>query len=322
MSQALVQRHYQLDNLNFRDFWDVCSHFQHTHEDYKHVAYTLEGAHGLIAADEWDVSVVLKKISSSRDQPRMFLAKFYRTEIDFDRDHSDARLTYFTESVGSMAAGLHYYNETSTKLSVYNFENILYTNYELLNFLPEPESGFGTPCEVLAVVIDMRGFSTFCEQPNIESPYTCGLMTAFYNMVSHAFIRFPPDMIKFLGDGVLALWQTTPEDRAVAIEVCMDGIGSLNRRWADIRRAPQFTHGAPKDIGSGLSFGLASKLSVGNDYIGRPINLASRLCGVCQPGQALIDKAVPGITADPHTKEVKVRIKSFGDYQAWSILIT
>lgn len=322
MSSSTVQRHYPIQNLNFRDFWDVCSHFQRTNSEFPVVSYSVETQNGLLVDEEVDVAVVLKKLSTCKEKVRKFVALFFRSGTHWDMGKADAKLFYLLENADLLEPGLYYHSEAATKLSLFKFENVLYSNYEFDIMGSEVDVEFGLPCEVLACVVDMRGFSAFCEQPNIESPYTCGLMTAFYNMVSRSFSRYPPDMMKFLGDGVLTIWQTSPEDRSVAIDVCLDGISLMSRRWGEIRRGPHFTHGAPRDIGSGVSFGLASKISVGNDYIGRPVNIASRLCSVCQPGQSLIDKSVPGLSADPRTKDVKVRIKSFGDFPAWSMLIT
>lgn len=123
-------------------------------------------------------------------------------------------------------------------------------------------------------------------------------------------------MVKFLGDGVLAVWQTTSKDRQVAIEVCLEGLNRLPVTWRQIISGPEFSHGAPEHIGSGLSFGLASKLSIDQDYIGRPINLASRLCGLCPPARTYIDISVPGMS-ELGLRQSSVRVKSFGDQKIW-----
>lgn len=319
MGAPVMQRFYPIANLNFRDFWDICSHFQRVNKQYHVITYTVEGDQTVLAQDETDVSVILRKLSQTREQVRKIVARFYTHAEAVGRDYGNSKLMYLPALSDFQEPGLYYYSDSATKLSLYKFEDILYSNYQFHD-AKEADVEFGVPCEVLAAVVDMRGFSAFCEQPNIESPYTCGVMTAFYHMVRNSLNRYPPEMIKFLGDGVLTVWQTGADDRSVAIEVCMEGILSLNRTWAEVRKSPHFTHGAPKDIGVGISFGLASRISVGNDYIGRPINLASRLCGVCQAGQALIDKSVPGISGERNCKEVRVRIKSFGDYPIWSMM--
>lgn len=311
-----IQRHYPIPGLNFRDIWDICSHFQRVNPEYQVVRYSIEGNNGLIVNKESDVAEILKKLSRAPDQIRKYEARFYGPDGEEATTPGKSKLMYLPALSDFQAAGLYYYAEGATKLRVYNFEDLLYSNYEL-DDSGEPAIEFGLPCEVLAVCIDMRGFSEFCEQPNIESPYTCGLMTSFYHTVKSGFIRFQPDMMKFLGDGVLAIWQTSSEDRQIAVEVSLDAISTLNRNWRRVQRGPHFSHGAPKDVGCGMSFGLASKISVGNDYLGRPINLASRLCSSCPPGQAYIDKTVPGVTGTLNILETKVRIKSYGDHSVW-----
>ena len=67
----------------------------------------------------------------------------------------------------------------------------------------------------------------------------------------------------------------------------------LRKHWMSVCSSPHFSHGAPEGIGAGISFGLAAHLEAGNDYIGRPINIASRLCSACPAGRVYVDKKVP-----------------------------
>lgn len=319
-NHPMIHRFYPLENLNFRDFWDICSHLQRVAREFHLVTYSIEGEREFLAEEESDVAVILRRLSTSHEQIRRMTARFYRDQSAVGRDYGNSKLVYLPSLADFQEAGLYFYSDTSTKLTLYKFEDILYSNYEMV-IKREPEIEFGVPCEVLAAVIDMRGFSVFCEQPNIESPYTCGLMTAFYHTVRSSFVRYPPEMMKFLGDGVLSVWETAAEDRQIAIDVCLEGIRSLNQKWTEVRKGPHFTHGAPKDLGTGMSFGLASKISVGDDYIGRPINLASRLCAVCPAGTAYLDKSVPSVSSEPNIKDTKVRIKSFGEFPVWALFV-
>lgn len=314
---SLLHRHYQIKTLNFRDFWDICSHYQRCHPKYRHISYSVEGYGMMIIENEGDVSKVLHAISSHRGQFRRLKARFYLSPHSEPADYGNAKMEFLPEVVDFLPQGLHFYSESDNKLLLYHFEDFVYNSYQV-----EEENAseieYGLPCEILCAVVDMRGFSTFCEQPTIESPYTCGLMTAFYAMVRRGFKRYPPDLVKFLGDGVLAVWQTTSQDRSVAIEVCNEGLTTMPLTWQQVIRGPEFSHGAPEGIGSGVSFGLASKISIGNDYIGRPINVASRLCGVCPPGKTYIDKTVPGVGGFG-IKQAMVRLKSYGEQKVWML---
>lgn len=174
---------------------------------------------------------------------------------------------------------------------------------------------------MLALVIDIRGFSMFCEKPEIESPYTCGLMSAFYNMAIRSLQRFPPNMTKFLGDGMLAIWETSPSDRELAVSVALQAALDLNNKWKMVKDSPHFTHGASEEIGAGICFGLASHLEIGNDYIGRPINIASRLCSACRGDRVYVDRAVPNIPLNFKKDEYVAQIKPYGRHNVWSFNI-
>ncbi len=319
MKHPTLQRHYPIPNLDFRDFWDLVSHFQHVNPRYHMVTYTVEGVRNLIVNDEVDMALVLRKLSTNSEPIRRFTARLFDEGDSEENPYGSAKLVYLPALTDFQDAGLYYYGSVESKLSLYRFEDLLYSNYALEDFFDvDPE--FGTPCEVLAVVVDMRGFSTFCEQPHIESPYTCGLMTAFYHTVRQSFIKYPPDMMKFLGDGVLCVWQTGNDDRTVAIDIAIGGLEDLSGRWQNVLLGPHFIHGAPEGVASAVSFGLASRISTNDDYLGRPINLATRLVGACPAGVILIDRNVPGIKDKENLKsKVAAQLKTFGDYKVWAI---
>lgn len=311
-----LHRHYPIPDLNFRDFWDICCHYQRTHAKYRNILYTVEGYGQNLIENESDVSVVLEAVAENRNQIRRYIARFYLSPLSEPGDYGNSKLEYSAESVDFLPPGLHFYCSDDNKLIVYHFEDFIYNSYYVTQELHR-EVEYGLPCEILSAVVDMRGFSSFCEQPNIESPYTCGLMTAFYAMVRDGFKRYPPELVKFLGDGVLAIWQTSSKDRDIAIETCVEGLTHLASTWKLITMGPEFSHGAPVGIGAGVSFGLASKISIGNDFLGRPVNIASRLCGICPPSMVYIDRSVPSIGARPGIKETAVRLKSYGDQKIW-----
>jgi len=314
-STALLHRHYRLANLNFRDFWDICSHYQHINPRYKRILYTVEGFGQRICTDEGDVSRVLAAIARNDGAVRSYMARYYQTLNSEPGDYGNAKMIYLPEQADFTEAGLHFYSESPDKLLVFQFEDFIYNGYSIEEDLA-PDVEYGLPCEVLALVIDMRGFTAFGEQATIESPYVCGIMSAFYHMIRQGFKRYPPDMVKFLGDGVLAVWQTTSKDRAIAIETAFEGIKMMPFTWRQIIKGPEFSHGAPEGIGCGVSFGLASKLLIDQDYLGRPINIASRLCGVCPPSRVYIDKSVPGVGGFD-VKQATVSLKSFGEQKVW-----
>lgn len=320
MASRIIRRHYSIPNLTFQDFWDICSRFQMAHPEYRHVYYTIDGFDSFIVLDEPDVSSILKKLSGKEQRIRKFTARFFISHSQHvDGHYGVSELHYRPVSYDGHDRGLNFYSDSVAKVSYYNFEEEIYTNYTF-DDTTEPEVEFGRPCEVLALVIDIRGFSLFCEQPNIESPYTCGLMSAFYNMVGDALQRFPPQMKKFMGDGVLAIWETRPLDREISVNVALQAALSLRERWKTVKDSPHFSHGAPDAIGAGICFGLASHLDVCDDYIGRPVNIASRLCGACPGNRVYVDRSVPNIPLHLKKEDYVAHIKPYGRHNIWAFL--
>ncbi len=316
MQMGNVQRHYPIPELDFRDFWDICGHVRNAHSAYPCVLYSIKSADGLLVEDETDIGTILKTLRECGEAVLAYSARF--TKYDADPEDPCPEVQYVLHEHEGLPAGLTLTTPSISKLQLYELEEIIHEQYQHGEELAPPIV-FGKPCEVLAAVVDLRGFSLFCEQPNIESPYTCGLMYSFYHLVQNAFRGYPPDMFKFLGDGVLTLWETTYQDREVAIRTLIQGAININSEWRMIRRSPQFTHGAPEEVATGISFGLASKLPGTEDYIGRPINVASRLCSVCPGGDIFIDKSTPNVAAEYTKEETIAHIKSFGRYFVWRI---
>lgn len=322
-NQHPVIRHYPLSAIDFRDFWDICRHFHQQHPDLDFVCYSIESSAGVLVRDEIDLALILEAIAGQSDTRMTYIARLFATDADDGDNESEpaaAEVRYQCFATADRQPGLHIRSDSLNKLGLYYFESQLYGEYTLKPVMPAPSIQFGKPCELLAAVVDLRGFSNFCEQPQIESPYTGGLMTAFYHLIEHAFTLYAPGLIKFQGDGVLAIWETSPEDRSVAIDIALRGIRQINAQWREVRRSPAFIHGAPEGIGAGISHGLGSMIHAGqHDYIGRPINVASRLCSVCSGGEILVDHTLPHLPEDWDREDTSVHIRSYGRHAVWRL---
>jgi len=319
MPAKSLHRHYPVPYLDFTDFWDICGYLLRVQPRFPKVRYSIYSAEGPIVEDEQDISLILKILHKQAQSVTRFHAKLFGGA---DEHGEHATVDYVTEAgeTATTPMGLTVNTPEITRLHTFEFEEVLFEKYQL-DVDAEPRIEFGIPCEVLAAIIDLRGFSAFCEQPQIESPYTCGLMYAFYQSVEQRFFKFRPDLIKYLGDGVLVLWETTYEDRAAALNICLNGMQDLHGKWDEVRKSPQFSHGAPEEVAIGISFGLASQIPGADDYIGRPINVASRLCSVCGGHDILIDKSVPDIDPNIPKDDLSVHIRSFGRYHVWRVRV-
>ncbi len=315
MADMQIERHYEVRSLDFRDFWDICGHFHHAHPKLPDVRYSVEGIHDTIAEKETDTGEILRRLQAEPDGILYYQAEL--TDVVAGA-WQRAVLTYRPRPMEGAQVGLHLESPGMNKLRLHQFEEVLIEQYGLQQDEPDVIE-FGRPCEILAAVLDMRGFSSFCEQPNIESPYICGLMFSFYKMAVRGFNRYPAEMVKFTGDGLVAVWETTHEDRDMAIQSCLNGVVPLDGQWQEVRNLPQFSHGAPESIGIGISFGLGSALPHTTDYIGRPINVAARLCNACPGGEVLVDKSVPNLDPQYPKQDSSVHVKSFGRYYVWRL---
>jgi len=315
MAEKILERHYYVRTLDFGDFWDICGHFMRAHPRLPDISYTVKGQHEVIADHETDVAEIIRRVNAAGQRIDWFQGEL---TDDAAGGWERAIITYRPRAVDGAQEGLSFISPSIPKTTLAEFEEAIIELYDV----PEDDDNsvpFGQPCEILAAVLDIRGFSAFCEQPNIESPYICGLMYSFFRMAARGFKRFPADLVKFSGDGLLAVWETTYEDRPLAIEACLEGALSIDHRWQQVRQRPQFSHGAPEKVGVGISFGLGSSIPDVDDYIGRPINIASRLCSACQGGEILVDKAVPNLDPDIRKIESSVHIRSFGRYHVWRL---
>lgn len=214
--------------------------------------------------------------------------------------------------------GLSFYSSKISKLDTFYFEERLRSKFELVTKeLPSPQ--MGNPCSILAFVVDMRGFTVFCEDPRIESPYVSGLLTGFYKLLQRAVDRYPPDLTKYLGDGMLALWNISEVDRSIAIKYGLKGLFSLFFDYEQFKENPAFVHGAPEQLSAGVAYGLGSKMAGCPDYAGRPINLASRLCSNCPGSHVFIEKSCPDLQVGESWEEITVTLKSFGNQHIYKV---
>jgi class 3 adenylate cyclase len=329
---ASEKRTYPLPGLGFRDFWDLCSHFQRISPAHDHIAYTLLCKNKALLENQTDVAEILDFLQSDEaaavdgylavlgaSPQRGEGSGLFSVPAVAAAEPTEFLYRPKDDPITGQPAGITLSSTALSKLGFYQFETLLRDSYGWEMPHEAAPIRFGRPCEVLACVIDMRGFTVFCEQPNVESPYTCALMSAFYDAVQAGFSVYAPEMTKYLGDGVLCVWETTHQDRAVAVETCLRGLVGLGLRYEQVRRSPQFSHGTPSELGAGVSLGLASRLDFTHDYLGRPINMAARYCSVAEGGNIIVDATLPSIPEDLVRHEHTAHLKSYGRSTVWRL---
>ena len=120
--------------------------------------------------------------------------------------------------------------------------------------------------------IDLSGFTSFTERCGDES--TVEVLTRFRGRVRAIAARRGVRVTKWLGDGAMLSSADTPAVVAMAIEL-----------------ADRISEELPLGVRAGLAHGPVIMFE-GDDYIGRPANVAARLCDAAGDGHVLATREV------------------------------
>ena len=149
-----------------------------------------------------------------------------------------------------------------------------------------------TQIDAIAATFDLSGFTKFCSQidPHLCVPeYLSRFLTWLFDEIRDEFINesYPqgktlradlPFLAKFLGDGVLFLWDTElmgPTEMGNVVislsNICQNYRG---RFYPNIRKV---VVDPPHSVRCGIARGKVFSVGNGEDYVGPCINIASRL---------------------------------------------
>jgi class 3 adenylate cyclase len=148
--------------------------------------------------------------------------------------------------------------------------------------------------EVVAIFGDLRGFTAFSAHAEPEA--IIAVLREYYEAIGAVTARHEATLIRFAGDGVMVLVNAPvtcedPAHRGIRLAIDMQAaVQSLANTWCAGGRAMGF--------GVGIAMGPATVGTLGYhgrlDYtaIGNVVNLASRLCGLADDAQILVDPVV------------------------------
>jgi len=154
--------------------------------------------------------------------------------------------------------------------------------------------------EVVAIFGDLRGFTAFSARA--EPDTVIAVLREYYEAIGAVVARHEATLIRFDGDGVMVLVNApvdceNPAQRGVRLAIDMQAaVQSLASSWN--------ARGCAIGFGVGIAMGPATVGTLGYqgrlDYtaIGNVINLASRLCGLAENAQILVDPVVTGHVRD------------------------
>jgi class 3 adenylate cyclase len=164
--------------------------------------------------------------------------------------------------------------------------------------------GTGETIRAALFCADLRGFTALSEAT--EPTAMIATLDAWFDRVAGAVHAFGGEVLKFIGDGVLAIFPVTGQP-AQACEAALRAVSAARAGMAhlDAVRAgqglPPLPFGAAVHLGEILwgNIGAANRLDF--TAIGPAVNLVSRLEGLCRPlGRwVLVSGAVAAETAMP-----------------------
>ncbi|WP_420412101.1 adenylate/guanylate cyclase domain-containing protein [Roseibium sp.] len=162
----------------------------------------------------------------------------------------------------------------------------------------EIKRGDGEAIDAVVFMSDMRGFTGLADR--LSGAEVTAILNAYFDRVSTAVLNHGGDILKFMGDGVLAVFDQKTLGRQAAADAAVNAaravlssIDELNDAPSDTLPDPALWH--PLKIGIGLHMGEVFFGNVGGEerldftVIGRAVNETSRVEALCKPlGQTLL----------------------------------
>jgi adenylate cyclase len=134
---------------------------------------------------------------------------------------------------------------------------------------------------------DLRGFTELSEAA--EPQQVIDALDAWFDRIAGAVHAFGGEVLKFIGDGVLAIFPIGERDAAAACDAALRAIAAARAGMAHLDRARAAQNLPPLPFGSALHVGEMLWGNIGTadrlDFtaIGSAVNLVSRLEGLCRP---------------------------------------
>jgi adenylate cyclase len=165
----------------------------------------------------------------------------------------------------------------------------------------------GTGETIRAVLLfgDLRGFTELSESAAPEAVRAA--LDAWFDRIGGAVHAFGGEVLKFIGDGVLAIFPTGEHSSAVACGAALRAVVAARAGMAHLNQArrqqglPSLQFGLALHLGDMLwgNVGTADRLDF--TAIGPAVNLVSRLEGLCRPlgRSVLVSGAVAAETTSP-----------------------
>jgi class 3 adenylate cyclase len=142
---------------------------------------------------------------------------------------------------------------------------------------PAAIPNFGSTVTIL--FSDIRGFSEFTDEYGDAVAYR--MVQVHNSILKERFDLYRGHIVKTQGDSFMVSFDAARTAVTCAIAIQRE-LGKLHRE-----------HGTKMQVGIGINVG--EPIREGTDFFGGTVNLASRICGVADPGQILVSDAVRAV---------------------------
>ena len=153
-------------------------------------------------------------------------------------------------------------------------------------------SAKGMSCWVIAVFVDVRGFTAFAGKgESVEAALFIKRM--YFGILD----RYFPDatFVKPTGDGLMLIFEFEEGTLDDTIEAVFLNALELVEAFPSFINDPMLSGPLPQRLGVGIAQGPATRLSCEDgdiDFSGRALNLAARLMDIARPGGVVVDGRV------------------------------
>ena len=145
----------------------------------------------------------------------------------------------------------------------------------------------GETIQAALLYADLRGFTALSEATPPQE--VIAVLDAWFDRIAGAVHAFGGEVLKFIGDGVLAIFPIGDRDAAAACDAALRAIAAARAGMDHLDRTraaqdlPSLQFGAALHVGKMLwgNIGTADRLDF--TAIGPAVNLVSRLEGLCRP---------------------------------------
>ncbi len=143
------------------------------------------------------------------------------------------------------------------------------------------ERGIGERMRAVILASDMRGFTRLSDR--LPGEDVIELLDEFFERIVEPVHQTGGDVLKFIGDGMLAIFPAPPGDEESATRAALDGAREAQRRLAEWNTAARAKKAPQMNAGFGLHLGEVIYGNVGSpdrlDFtaIGPAVNIAARL---------------------------------------------